>query len=387
MHMSDRLIYLDNAATSYPKPRSVLDTMLREYRELGVSPGRGSYDLAVQAGDIVEQTRKKLARFFGAPDANRVVFAANATDALNLVFNGLLRPGDHVVSTQLEHNSVLRPLHHFRERGWTTHDLVPCDGRGFVDPDEIARRLRGNTRAVVVTHASNVLGTIQPLRHIGRCCAARGVPLIVDASQSAGSIPVDMGAWQASAVVFTGHKALFGPTGIGGLVIHPELDIQASRFGGTGIDSREPGHTPTFPHRLEAGTINLMGIMGLSAGLDYIAQRGREAIHAHEMALLRRLRDGLAAHPHIEMYCADSLIDHVAVLTLNADGVNPEDVGAILDADFNIAVRVGLHCAPLAHQHLGTLHRGAVRFSPGIFNTPDDIDRAVEALASLSVRA
>jgi cysteine desulfurase / selenocysteine lyase len=385
--MTDRLIYLDNAATSYPKPRNVLDAMFREYRELGVSPGRGSYDLAVQAGDVVEQARKKLAQFFGAPDADRVVFAANATDALNLAFNGLLRPGDHVVSTQLEHNSVLRPLHHFRERGWISYDLVPCDGQGFVDPDDIAKRLRPNTRAVVVTHVSNVLGTVQPIQSIGRLCVQHGVPLIVDASQSAGIIPVDMAAWQASAVAFTGHKSLFGPTGIGGLVIHPGLDIQASRFGGTGIDSRTPAHTPTFPHRLEAGTLNLMGIMGLSAGLDYIAQRGRDAIHAHEMALLTRLRDGLAEIAHVEMYCATSLSDHVAVLTLNLDGVNPEDVGAILDADFNIGVRVGLHCAPLAHQHLGTLHRGAVRFSPGIFNTPDDIDRAVEALASLSVRA
>jgi cysteine desulfurase family protein len=382
--MNDRLIYLDNAATSYPKPREVLDEMLRGYRELGVSPGRGSYDLAVQAGDFVEQTRKKVARLFGAPDANRVIFAANATDALNLAFNGLLQRGDHVVSTQLEHNSVLRPLHHFRERGWISYDLVPCDRQGFVDPDDIAKRLRPNTRAVVVTHASNVLGTVQPLQHIGRRCAERGVPLIVDASQSAGIIPVDMAAWQVSAVAFTGHKALFGPTGIGGLVLHPDLDIQASRFGGTGIDSRELAHTPTFPHRLEAGTINLMGIMGLSAGLDYLTRRGQDAVHNHEMALLTRLRDGLAQYPHIEVYCATSLVDHVAVLTVNVDGVNPEDAGAILDADFNIAVRVGLHCAPLVHQHLGTFHRGAVRFSPGAFNTTEDIDRAVEALASLA---
>jgi len=382
--MSDRLIYLDNAATSYPKPPEVLDEMLRGYRELGVSPGRGSYDLAVQAGDVVEQTRKKLARFFGAPDPNRVVFAANATDALNLAFNGLIRPGDHVVSTRLEHNSVLRPLHHFRSRGWISFDLVPCDGRGFIDPDDVARRIQPNTRAVVVTHASNVLGTVQPVQPIGRLCARRGVPLIVDASQSAGIIPIDMTAWQVSAVAFTGHKSLFGPTGIGGLVIHPDLDIQASRFGGTGIDSRELDHTPTYPHRLEAGTVNLMGIMGLSAGLDYVTRRGLDAIHHHEMALLTRLRDGLAAIAPVEMYCAASLIDHVAVLTLNVVGVNPEDAGAVLDADFNIAVRVGLHCAPLAHQHLGTLHRGAVRFSPGAFNTPEDIDRAVEALASLA---
>ena len=384
--MHDRIIYLDNAATSFPKPPSVLDEMLRGYRELGVSPGRGSYDLAVQAGEAVEQVRRKVAGFFGAPDPNRVVFAANATDALNLAFHGLLRPGDHVVSTQLEHNSVLRPLHHFRARGWISYDLVPCDRGGFVDPDDIRRRFKPNTRLVVVTHASNVLGTIQPVQRIAQLCAQRAIPLLLDASQSAGIIPIDMLAWQVSAVAFTGHKALLGPTGIGGLVIHPDLDIQASRFGGTGIDSREPAHTPTFPHRLEAGTVNLMGILGLSAGLDYVTQRGLDAIHRHEMGLLTRLRDGVAGSTHVEVYCAGSLNDHVAVLTLNVAGVNPEDAGAILDADFNIAVRVGLHCAPLAHQHLGTLQRGAVRFSPGLFNTQEDIERAVAALASLSGR-
>ena len=385
--MSDRLIYLDNAATTFPKPPGLLEEMIRSYAELGVSPGRGSYDLAVQAGEVVEEARSKLARFFGAPNPTRVVFAANATDALNLVFHGLLRPGDHVVSTRLEHNSVLRPLHHFRERGWITFDLVEFDGSGFVDPDDIGRSLKPNTRAVVVSQASNVLGTVQPVKYIGQVCAEREVPLIVDASQSAGTVPIDMTAWQASAVVFTGHKALYGPTGIGGLVIHPDLDIQASRFGGTGVDSRSPVQTPTFPHRLEVGTLNLLGIVGLGAGIDFVTQRGLDSVHRQEMALLTRLRDGLSERTHVEMYCAAHLADHVPVLTLNVNDVNPEDVGAILDADYDIAVRVGLHCAPLAHERLGTLHRGAVRFSPGLFNTVEDIDRAVEALASLSGRS
>ena len=384
--MTDGLIYLDNAATSCPKPPAVLEQMLQRYRELGVSPGRGSYDRALQAGDAVERAREQLARFFGAPDPTRVVFAANATDALNLAFHGLLRPGDHVVATQLEHNSVLRPLHTFRERGWIKYDLAPCDGHGFIDPDDIARRIQPNTRLVVVSHASNVLGTIQPISVIGRICTEHGVPLILDTAQSAGTIPVDMVDWHLSAVAFTGHKALFGPTGIGGLVVHPDLDIQASRFGGTGIDSRNLMHTPTFPHRLEAGTLNLLGILGLSAGVEYVLEQGLESIHAHEMRLMQRLRDGLATLGHVEMYCAESLRDHVAVLTLNVNGINPEDVGAILDADFDIAVRVGLHCAPLTHQAVGTYNRGAVRFSPGYFNTTDDIDRAIEALASFSAR-
>lgn len=383
--MNDDLIYLDNAATTFPKPREVLEGMLEAYREAGVSPGRGSYDLALQAEDLVMDARRKLAHFFGAADPARVVFTANATDALNLVFAGLLQPGDHVVSTELEHNSVLRPLHHFRERGWITYDLAPFDGNGLVDPDDIGKTLRPNTRFVVVTHASNVLGAVQPVENIASLCAERGIPLIVDASQSAGQIPIDMTAWGISALVFTGHKALYGPTGTGGLLVHPDLEISASRFGGTGIDSKSLLQTPEYPHRLECGTINLMGIMGLSAGLDYLAKKEPDAIHRQEMALLKRLRDGLAELDHVRLYAADDLSNRTAVLLANVNGVSPADVGAILDGDFNIAVRVGLHCAPLVHRRLGTINGGAVRFSLGLFNTRDDIDRAVAAMASLGV--
>ena len=384
MTANSRLIYLDNAATTFPKPPEVLERMLRNYQRFGVSPGRGSYDLAVQASEMVEAARANLARFFGAPDPNRIIFAANATDALNLVFHGLLDPGDHVVSTRLEHNSVLRPLHHLRECGRITYDLAPFDGAGFVDPQEIERRLQHNTRLVVVSHASNVLGTVQPVAEIGRICAARGIPLIVDASQSAGKIPIDLMSWRASAVAFTGHKSLYGPTGIGGLAIHPDLEIRPSRYGGTGVDSQNLIHTPGFPHRLEAGTLNLMGIMGLAGGVDYILKEGMAALHSREMALLARLRDGLSELGKVRLYCADDLSNRVGVLTANVEGVHPSDAGAILDGDFNIAVRVGLHCAPLVHEDLGTSQRGAVRFSLGVFNTEEDVDRAVAAMASMA---
>lgn len=381
--MSDRLIYLDNAATSFPKPREILEAMLGRYIELGVSPGRGSYDLATQAAAVVEETRGKVARFFGAPERDRVVFAANATDALNLAFHGLLRPGDHVVATRLEHNSVLRPLWHFRERDWITYSLVPFDGQGFVDPDEFARHIRSNTRLAVLNHASNVLGTVQPVAEIARVCAERGVPLLLDASQTAGVIPIDLDALKLSAVAFTGHKALYGPTGIGGLVCHPDLDVQASRFGGTGVDSKSPVHTQSFPHRLEAGTLNLLGILGLSAAMDYLAEHDLQDIHEREMALVERLRDGLAELAHVELYAAEDLSGHVAVLSANVNGISADDAGMILDGDFNIAVRVGLHCAPLVHEDIGTAGRGAVRFSPGLFNTPEDIDEAIRAMAAM----
>ena len=268
--MTERTIYLDNAATSFPKPASVLSAMVETYAKLGVSPGRGGYDLATEAEALVDRTREKLARFFGAPDPKGVIFANNATDALNLAIQGLLKPGDHVVSTRLEHNSVLRPLHHLRERGLIEYDLVPFDGKGFIDPQEIASAIRRNTKLVVLCHASNVLGTIQPIAEIGRLCAEREVPLLIDAAQSAGVIPIDIAVSRISALAFTGHKSLLGPTGIGGLIIHPELDVQSTRFGGTGVDSKSLVHTQTFPHRLECGTLNFLGIIGLSGGLDFV---------------------------------------------------------------------------------------------------------------------
>jgi cysteine desulfurase/selenocysteine lyase len=381
--MTDALAYLDNAATTFPKPPEVLRGMVEAYARVGVSPGRGSHDLAMQADDIVAGVRARVARFFGAPDPDRVCFGANATDALNTVIQGIVRPGDHVVATRLDHNSVLRPLHALAERGVFAYDLAPFDGRGFVDPDAIAALIRPETRAVVMTHASNVLGTIQPIREIGRVCADRGVPLVVDAAQSAGQVPIDMTAMGISALAFTGHKSLYGPSGIGGLVIAPDLDVATTRFGGTGMDSASLVHTQEYPLRLEAGTLNLLGVIGLGMGIDFVEARGIDAIRQAEMELARRLRDGLAASPGITLYCADDLADHLAVLTANVDGVDPQDVGAILDGDFGIAVRVGVHCAPLVHRDLGTIDRGAVRFSLGVFNTAADVDRAIAAMRAI----
>lgn len=382
--MESHVIYLDNASTTFPKPRSVLDKMVSIYAEMGVSPGRGGYDLSVEAHDLVYKVRRKLARFFGSTDPDRVIFASNATDALNLMLQGCIEPGDHIVSTRLEHNSVLRPLDHMRRQGVIDYDLVPFDGNGFIDPDDIARAIRPRTRAVVVCHASNVLGTVQPIEQIGRVCAEREVPLILDAAQSAGVIPIDMAAWHVGAVAFTGHKSLMGPTGIGGLVLKPGLEVRTTRFGGTGIDSQNLVHTQTYPHRLEAGTLNLIGVIGLSEGLDYILSEGLEVIHSREMRLLARLRDGLAELDGVRLYAADDLSMHGGVLTVTVSGVTAQDTGTILDADFGIAVRTGLHCAPMVHAGIGTFPEGGVRFSLGPFNTEADIDAAVQAMAIIS---
>jgi cysteine desulfurase/selenocysteine lyase len=382
--MQAGFIYLDNAATTFPKPGHMLETMIARYGAMGVSPGRGSYDAAEEAAQQVADIRSQLARFFGAPDPERVIFTANATDGLNLAIQGMLAPGDHVVSTRLEHNSVLRPLYHLASSGTITYDLVPFDAAGFVDPDDIEKAITPKTRLVIVTHASNVLGSVQPVAEIAERCARHNVPLLVDAAQSAGVIPIDMQAMGISALALTGHKSLLGPTGTGALILAPEIEIRTTRFGGTGVDSRHLTHTQSFPHRLEAGTLNLMGILGLSAGLDSVLEMGLAAIHSREMKLLTRLRDGLSGLDGIRIYCADDTCNHVGLLTVTVAGIAPEDVGAILDADFGIAVRTGLHCAPLVHRSLNTFPHGSVRFSLGPFNTDADIDHALNAMTRIT---
>jgi cysteine desulfurase family protein len=382
--MDDRLVYLDNAATLFPKPRAVLERLVERYARFGVSPGRGGYDLAVEASEMVDSARRQLAEFFDAPDPDRVVFGANATDALNLAIQGMVRPGDHVVSTRLEHNSVLRPLWHLRARGWIDFDLVPFDGRGLVDPDEIARAICSETALVIVCHASQVLGTTQPVAQIARVCAERGVPLLVDAAQTAGQVPVRLTDWQASAVAFTGHKALCGPSGIGGLVLAPETRIASTRFGGTGHDSQNPFQPESFPHRLEAGSSNLLGIIGLSEGLAYLRRQHVAASHAREMAMIRRLRAGLVDQS-IPVHSPEPRDEDIPLLSCAVDGIAPHDVGAILDADYGIAVRTGLHCAPLVHHDLHN-EQGSVRFSLGHSTSDDDIDCALTAMAAISAR-
>lgn len=381
--MNSDIVYLDNAATTFPKPEVALERMVEVYKKKGVSPGRGSYDLAFEAEDIVFDVRTRLARLFNTPAPELVVFTSNATDSLNIALQGIVKKGDHVVSTRLEHNSVLRPLYHLREKGIITYDLVDFDGKGFVDPGDIYRAIKENTKLVVINHISNVLGTIQPIKEIGKICSQKGVPLIIDAAQSAGIIPIDMEEMNISAVAFTGHKSLLGPTGTGGLAVSPDLEIDPVRFGGTGIDSESPVHNLAYPHRLEAGTVNLIGIIGLSEGLKYIEENEIETIHKKEMKLFGKLRDGLANLETVEYYCADNIEDHAALLTVNIEGMDPGDAGSILDADFNIAVRTGLHCAPHVHENIGTFPRGAVRFSLGPFNTDEHIDMAIEAMTAI----
>jgi cysteine desulfurase family protein len=381
----EKLIYLDNAATSFPKPEEVYTFMDSFYRKYGVNPGRSGYDLCMEAGELVETTRKMLTEFFNGDDPDRLCFSYNSTDALNLIVSGMLQKGDHAISTTVEHNSVLRPLYHQQINAGVEVDLISSDEKGFVDPDDFSKKFKANTKLVIVNHASNVIGTIQPIKEIGRRCRERGIPFAIDASQSAGKLPIDIEEQSVDVVAFTGHKSLLGPTGIGGLYVRKGIEIRHSRAGGTGVRSAVRTHLPEYPYRLEYGTINTLGVAGLHAGLSWIKQRGLANIHKHEMKLTTMLRDGLKEIDGVTLYCQDDLTDHISVLLFNVDGMEALDTGTILDVDHNIACRTGLHCAPLVHEQLGIdkIH-GGVRFGIGPFNTEEHIGAAIQAVGEIA---
>jgi len=384
--LREGLHYLDNAATVFPKPAPVLQAMVDFAASAGVAPGRSTFDLAMVAESMIESCRQSVCDLFHGPRADRVVFALNATDALNLVIFGLLRRGGHVVSTRLEHNSVLRPIAHCIDDHGACATLVPFDGRGYVDPDDVKNAIEPDTRLVVITHASNVLGTVQPIAEIGAVCRAAGVTLCVDASQSAGIVPIDMQAMHIDIVAFTGHKSLLGPTGTGGLCVGEGVQIAQTRAGGTGVKSAARRHLEEYPFRLEYGTLNAMGIAGLRRGLAIIAEQGGgAAMWAREMALAQWLSRALAETAGVTTYCAAESIDNrTPVVSFNIDGMDPAEAGTRLDVDFNVACRTGLHCAPLVHESLGTAPAGSVRFSIGPFTTRADVEAGAEAVRALA---
>ncbi len=385
--MESGLIYLDNAATAWPKPESVYTFMMDFYRKTGVNPGRSGFDLALEAGALLDRLRKRLTRFFGGDEdaPERLCFGYNATDALNLILLGLLSKGDHVITTNLEHNSVLRPIHHLVRDSGVEATILPFDGSGFADPGDVTKAIRSNTRLVIVNHGSNVIGTVQPVKEIGRICRERDVLFAIDTSQTAGVIPINMKDMCVDVLAFTGHKALMGCTGIGGLCVRKHVNIRQTRSGGTGVRSAYPYHLEEYPWRLEYGTPNMLGVAALWAGQDWLDENGVANIHAREMKLARKLVGGFRQIEGVRLYCCDSLENHLSTVTINLDGMEAGDVGVMLDADHNIATRTGLHCAPLVHQQLGTMAiHGGVRFSIGAFNTEADIDTAIQAIAAIA---
>ena len=376
------MIYFDAAATSFLKPPAVKEAVLQAFDTLG-SPGRGGHPLSLAAGRAVFRCRAQLAALFGLADPARVCFAYNATDALSTAIFGLFSPADHVITTALEHNSVLRPLYALEDQGMGL-TVLPADREGRIAYEDFPAALRGNTRAVVCTHASNVTGNGLDLARIGAFCRAHGLLFVVDASQSAGVLDIDMQAQNIAVLCFTGHKGLFGPQGTGGLCVAPGVDIRPRRVGGSGVHSFDRHHPGDYPTRLEAGTLNAVGIAGLSAGLDFIEQTGLAAIRAREAALARRFYQGIHGLPGVVTYGDMDAPLRTAVVAMNFAG---EDAGAVADAlaqDYGICTRAGAHCAPRMHEALGTDRQGIVRFSFSYFNTEDEVDTAVRAVRELA---
>ena len=382
--MSD-FVYLDNAATTFPKPPEVIQFMCDFYATRGVNPGRTGFDLALEAEETLAEARQALTDFFGGSNRDRLVFSYNVTDALNLLISSVLSPGDHAITTCLEHNSVLRPMYWHAERGVEV-DFVPFDSSGYVDPEDIQRRIRPNTRLVVVNHGSNVIGTIQPVAEIGRICREKGILFAIDAAQTARLVPIDVAAMNIDVACFTGHKSLFGPSGTGGMYISEHVDITPCRAGGTGVMSALKTQPEDYPWRMEFGTVNTMGVSGLLAAQRWISGRGGVgSIYEHEMRHARRLRDGLAEIDGIRLYCADLDRDHLPVFVFNIDGLPADQAGTFLDVEHDIITRTGLHCAPQVHEGIGTFdEHGTVRFSPGVFTTDDEVERAIEAVAAVA---
>lgn len=381
----NNLIYLDNSATSYPKPEVVYKYMDEFYRQHGVNPGRSGFDAAIETEEIVQSTRAMLAELFNGDDPNRLTFSYNASDSLNMILQGMAEKGDHVVTTMLEHNSVLRPLYHLQQAKIIETTHVSFDENGYVHPDDIKKAIRKNTKMVVVNHSSNVIGTIQPLSEIGKICKEMGVYFIVDASQSAGAVPIDVVEMGIDAVAFTGHKCLMGPTGIGGSFVSKDLPVRGTRFGGTGVRSAQKTHLSEYPYRLECGTLNIVGVAGLNAGLKWVKAQGMQNLHKKEYALYDRLRNAMKKIENVTVYCGNNTENQNPVLSINVKGFESGDVGTMLDVDYNIATRTGLQCAPLVHKGLGTdkIH-GTVRLSIGPLNQETHIDKAIEAIEDIA---
>ena len=376
------MIYLDNAATTLRKPPQVIDAVVSAMGSFGNS-ARGTHEEALAASRVIYDTRCKLAALFGCKRPDHVAFACNSTEALNIAIHGCIRSGNHVISTDLEHNSVLRPLYRLEAEKNVELSFVGADRQGNIDYADFERLLRSDTRAVVCTHASNLTGNVLDLARIGQFAHAHGLLFLVDASQSAGVLPIDMEKMHIDVLCFTGHKSRMGPQGTGGLCVREGVDIAPWKVGGTGVQTYSQSQPEQMPTRLEAGTLNGHGIAGLNAALDFLRETGIGTIHAHETALLRRFVAGVRNIPGVTLY-GDFDRERTAVAALNIAGMDSGEVADILSEDYGIATRPGAHCAPRLHRALGTEEQGAVRFSFGWYNTEEEADEAARAIREIA---
>lgn len=376
------MIYLDNAATTLRKPQCVIDAVVQAMTYMG-NCGRGVHEGSLSAARTVFEARQALAEFFGCKDANRVIFTANDTESLNIAINGLFAAGDHVITTDLEHNSVLRPLYRLQTERDVSVSFVPADRNGCIDCNDFEKYLTPQTKAVITTHASNLTGNLLNIEKIGAFCKKHGLIYIVDAAQTAGTFPVDMGKMNIDVLCFSGHKGLMGPQGVGVLMLSDTVDIKPWKVGGSGVKTYEKTQPSDYPTRLEAGTLNIHGIAGLLAALQYIKQQTPQTVHAHELGLALRFYEGIKDVDGVTVY-GNFEGDRAPTVALNIRDYGSAEVSDALVRQYDIATRSGAHCAPRMHQALGTVEQGAVRFSFGWFNNEEEADAAIKAIKELA---
>ena len=380
------MIYFDNAATSFPKPQEVSAAIINYMNNIGASPGRSGHRLSIEAGRILYQCRENIAELFHVDDPLRIVFTSNATEAINLVVKGFLHSGDQVITSSMEHNSVMRPLRELEKNG-VQIKVIPCSADDSLKPEDIEKAINKNTTLIVLNHGSNVTGTLLPIGEVGRIARKNNILFLVDAAQTAGAYPIDIEKDNIDLLTFTGHKSLFGPTGTGGLVIGKDIDIHKItplKTGGTGSRSESENHPDFLPDLYESGTPNIAGIAGLNAGVSCILKKGVKDIHQYELHLCNKLIFGLKQIPGVTVYSKDDSGERASVVSFTIIGKSPSDIGLKLDEEYDIMCRVGLHCAPSAHKTIGTFPVGTVRFSIGLFNTLEDVERAVSAVQKIA---
>ena len=380
------MIYLDNAATSYPKPKEVGQAMLYFLEKVGASPGRSGHRLSIEAGRMLYHTREGLAELFNVDDPLRIIFTLNVTEALNLALKGMLRTGDQVITSSMEHNSVMRPLRELEKKGVEVK-VVSCSPKGFLEPQDIEKSIRKNTRLIVLNHGSNVIGTLLPIIEVGKIARKHNILFLVDAAQTAGCYPLDIKRDNIDLLAFTGHKALFGPPGTGGLVVGERVNIKKLdplKTGGTGSHSESEEQPDFLPDIYESGTPNTVGLSGLNEGVRFILKEGVDKIRQHELSLSRRLMTGLKEIPEVKVYGEEQVKDRVAVISFNIKDQLPSEVGLKLDEEYDIMCRVGLHCSPAAHKTIGTFPTGTIRFSLSWFNTFEEVGQTIIAVKNIA---
>ena len=383
--MGMKLVYLDNSATSWPKPQGVVEAIRKAIEKYGANPGRSGHKLAIEAARIIYQTREALAELFGLEDPERIILTKNVTEALNLVLYGFLKPGDHVITSSMEHNSVMRPLRDLEKKGVEVTQIRASE-KGEIDPRDLLKSIRKNTKLVVLVHISNVTGTIMPVEEILKITKDHGIPLLLDAAQSAGTIPINLRELPVDLLAFTGHKGLFGPQGTGGLVINTEgleEKIEPLMRGGTGSKSEEEEQPEFLPDKYESGTPNTPGIAGLGEGVRFILKEGINRIMEKKEKLTLKLLEGLKEIKGVKLYGSLDPKKQIGIVSFNVEGKSPSEVSYLLDEKYNILSRPGLHCAPSAHKTIGTFPFGTVRFSVGYFNTEEEIEYALQAVKNL----